>query len=713
MAVETMAELREITDIEAYAEQHLRRARVVDGRQTYVCPVCGNGSGRDGTGIQLVPSGRRYHCFKCDATFDIGDLAREVGGYMDDEAGRRAAFRDAAAWAGVSKVGHGRNAAQKPPHEAAEAPVPPTGRVPGSVGQAAASAAAEGTAWPRETPEEAAARVRAIEEGKRAEADRLARWQAAMVDGCRGMEYMNRRGFSAELVRLYGVGWDEARDRVVIPWEAEGGYYHIDRSLTQNEKHKYDKPKAGEVGPQPVHNPNAFDPENGFSVVFMVEGMFDALAVMACGYQACGLAGTAFEASIEEAARRGFGGTLAVMLDFDKTGRDRGRAAMELADRLGVTAALAPELPDGCKDCAELFEKDPQTLAAYLAGQAQAAQDAAEARYREALRSMRVTDTADTLADVFTMRGATDPVPTGLKTLDAAIGGGLFPGLVVLGAISSLGKTTLTLQIADSIAEGGRTVLFATIEQSARELVCKSVSRTMRAMGNPAHDLATAQEMFDATRRRTWAPSKVAAFEAACSEYGSKVAPRMHYIEGNGPVSVAEIRRVAEAMREHDGRPPVVFVDYLQLLAPANERDTDKQTADKNVTALRQMARDLQTPVVVISSLNRSSYSGVISMDSFKESGGIEYGADLALGLQPEGMAEAAAQDKGTSTKCADREIEKCKLSSERKCEIVVLKNRNGALAGEPVPVTMRAASSVFEEGAWCQLAKAVKKKPL
>ena len=57
--------------------------------------------------------------------------------------------------------------------------------------------------------------------------------------------------------------------------------------------------------------------------------------------------------------------------------------------------------------------------------------------------------------------------------------------------------------------------------------------------------------------------------------------------------------------------------------------------------------------------------------------------------------------------------IEKCKLSSERKCEIVVLKNRNGALAGEPVPVTMRAASSAFEEGAWCQLAKAVKKKPL
>lgn len=708
-----MAELREMADIEAYAEQHLRRARVVDGRQTYICPVCGNGSGCDGTGMQLVPSGGRYHCFKCGGTFDIGDLAREVGGYMDDEAGRRAAFRDAAAWAGVSRVGHGGDAAQKQPHEAARQPVPPTGRVPGPVGRAAASATAEGTARPRETPEEAAARVRAIEEGRQAEADRLARWQAAMVDGCRGMEYMNRRGFSAELVRLYGVGWDEERDRVVIPWEAKGGYYHIDRSLTQEKQNKYDKPKANKVGPQPVHNPHAFDPENGFPVVFMVEGMFDAMAVMACGYQACSLSGVAYKSSIDEAARRGFCGTLVVMLDFDPTGKNGSQKAMEYAAELGINVILAPPLPDEADDCSELFEKDPQALAAYLAGQAQAAQDAAEARYRDALRSMRVTDTADTLADVFTMRGATDPVPTGLKTLDAAIGGGLFPGLVVLGAISSLGKTTLTLQIADSIAESGRTVLFATIEQSARELVCKSVSRTMRAMGNPAHDLATAQEMFDATRRRTWSPSKVAAFEAACSEYAAKVAPRMHYIEGNGPVSVAEIRRVADAMRAHDGTPPVVFVDYLQLLAPVSERDTDKQTADKNVTALRQMARDLQTPVVVISSLNRSSYSGVISMDSFKESGGIEYGADLALGLQPEGMADATAQDKGTSTKCVDKAVDMCKRATERRCEIVVLKNRNGALAGEPVPVTMRAASSVFEEGAWCQLAKTAKKKPL
>lgn len=708
-----MAELRELADVEAYAAQHLQRARVVDGRQTYVCPECGNGSGSDGTGIAMVPEGGRLHCFKCGGTFDISDLARIVGGHPNDEQGRKASFRDAASWVGVSRCAAGCTTAQKPPSAPAESPVPPTGRVCAPEPQRATQGAAGSATRPRETPEEAAEKARAIEEGRRAEAERLAVWQAAMVEGCRGMEYMNRRGFSGELVMLFGVGWDESRDRVVIPWEASGGYYHIDRSLTKDKAHKYDKPKAGDVGPQPVHNPQAFDPENGFPVVFMVEGMFDAMAVTACGYQACGLAGTAFESSIEEAARRGFCGTLAVMLDFDGTGRQRAHDAMELAERLGVDAYLAPELPGGCKDCAELFQVDPQALAGYLAEQVRAAEVAAELRYRDALRSMRVTDTADTVTDVFTMRGATDPVPTGFKTLDAAIGGGLFPGLVVLGAISSLGKTTLTLQIADNIAEAGRTVLFATIEQSARELVSKSLSRTMRAMGNPAHDLATAQEMNDATRRRTWGPSKDAAFNAACSEYAAKVAPRMHFIEGNGPVSVADVRRVAEAMRAHDGTPPVVFVDYLQLLAPVSERDTDKQTADKNVTALRQMARDLQTPVVVISSLNRSSYSGVISMDSFKESGGIEYGADLALGLQPEGMAEAAGSDKAGSTKNADRAVDECKRSTERKCEIVILKNRNGALAGEPVPVTMRAASSVFEEGAWCQLAKASKKKPL
>ena len=55
---------------------------------------------------------------------------------------------------------------------------------------------------------------------------------------------------------------------------------------------------------------------------------------------------------------------------------------------------------------------------------------------------------------------------TGIAGLDKALDGGLHAGLTVLGAVSSMGKTSLMLQMADTLAAAGRNVLFITIEMS-------------------------------------------------------------------------------------------------------------------------------------------------------------------------------------------------------------------------------------------------------
>ena len=65
---------------------------------------------------------------------------------------------------------------------------------------------------------------------------------------------------------------------------------------------------------------------------------------------------------------------------------------------------------------------------------------------------------------------------TGFKTLDKHLDGGIRQGLYVLGAIPSLGKTTLALQIADNIAKEHKVIIFS-LEQSRFELVSKSISR--------------------------------------------------------------------------------------------------------------------------------------------------------------------------------------------------------------------------------------------
>ena len=97
--------------------------------------------------------------------------------------------------------------------------------------------------------------------------------------------------------------------------------------------------------------------------------------------------------------------------------------------------------------------------------------------------------------------------------------------------------------------------------------------------------------------------------------------------------------------------------------------------------------------------MNRSSYSGVISLDAFKESGMIEYSADNLLGLQPHKMAEELADVSESKIKReADRLIKASKAKPERDCELVVLKQRNGALPDEPLPLTFKPMSAYFCE---------------
>ena len=55
----------------------------------------------------------------------------------------------------------------------------------------------------------------------------------------------------------------------------------------------------------------------------------------------------------------------------------------------------------------------------------------------------------------------------------------LYPGFYVLGAVSSLGKTTFIHQMADQIACAGQPVLFFSLEQTRLELTTKSLSRIM------------------------------------------------------------------------------------------------------------------------------------------------------------------------------------------------------------------------------------------
>lgn len=109
-----------------------------------------------------------------------------------------------------------------------------------------------------------------------------------------------------------------------------------------------------------------------------------------------------------------------------------------------------------------------------------------------------------------------------------------------------------------------------------------------------------------------------------------------------------------------------MIVDYLQIVAPYSDRATDKQVVDNCVLELKRMSRDCKIPVIAISSFNRAGYKLEATFEQLKESGAIEYGSDIVIGLQLKGAGE----------KNFDPTAEKKK--NPRQVELVILKNRQG-----------------------------------
>ena len=96
-----------------------------------------------------------------------------------------------------------------------------------------------------------------------------------------------------------------------------------------------------------------------------------------------------------------------------------------------------------------------------------------------------------------------------------------------------------------------------------------------------------------------------------------------------------------------------------------------------NVTELKRISRDLDIPIFVICSFNRDNYTTTVDFTSFKESGAIEYSADVVMGLQLKVMEEIQEMKKPTISQIRNK-INDAKNEIPRKVQLIGLKNRNG-----------------------------------
>ena len=236
---------------------------------------------------------------------------------------------------------------------------------------------------------------------------------------------------------------------------------------------------------------------------------------------------------------------------------------------------------------------------------------------------------------------------TGLHDLDKKINGLNKSDLLLIAARPGMGKTSLALNIALSVAkESAKTVAFFSLEMSREQLA-------MRLLSNESfvdnQKLVTGQ-----LSEEDW--TKIAIASSALSQTDIRV-------DDNPSISVAEMNAKCRRLPNLG----LVLIDYLQLMTSAGTGQTSNNANRVQVVsdisrALKIMAKELNVPVICLSQLSRANESRTDKrpmLSDLRESGAIEQDADEVLFIYRDDYYHPDTPEKNVA-------------------EVIVAKNRHG-----------------------------------
>jgi replicative DNA helicase len=209
-------------------------------------------------------------------------------------------------------------------------------------------------------------------------------------------------------------------------------------------------------------------------------------------------------------------------------------------------------------------------------------------------------------------------IPTGFSDLDDALAGMQQSNLIILAARPGVGKTSLAMNIAQHVAvELKRPVGFFSLEMSREELVDR---------------LLIAQADIDAWKLKTGKLSEDD-FTKLSNAMGI-LAEAPLFIDDTPALSVLEMRTKARRLQVESGL-DFLIVDYLQLARSRNLENRVQEVSEIS-QGMKNLARELKIPVIVVSQLNRAVENRVgkkPQLSDLRESGSIEQDADVVMFL--------------------------------------------------------------------------------
>ena len=660
----------ELQEMYGYLPQYVERiTEKSKGQNMYVCPFCHSGEGKNHSGAFSVyydeaDRKMKWKCFACGkGSGDIFELIKEYEGIADF----RGQVKRVRELFGLADRAERTENGQREPSQ-------------------------NHTKNERSRPQSEAQDEPSEKEQEPDYSSLFAEWHKNIAQ----TDYPQKRGLSAEVIDRYNLGfcpsWKHPKvksenvpytPRLIIPTSSHSYLARDTREDVPEAERGFTKAKVGAV-----HFFNVEALQRAQKPVFIVEGEIDALSVIEVGGEAVGLGSAVMTNKFLSMVRENRPSQpLIICLDNDDAGNSKSAELEAGLEKLGIFFYRG-DITNGYKDANEALIADRRgfTLAVMEA------EDKQEEEFRAEQQRYRRTSTAFYMENF--LNGVnesvnTPTISTGFSKLDVVLEGGLYEGLYSLGAVSSLGKTTLAMQIGDQIAEKGHEVIIFALEMSRNELISKSISRItlQRTLRSDTKDMRlpkTSRGITSGKRYSQYSSLERDLINKSVREYWD-YAYRIYIQEGIGDLGVNDVREAVRRHIEMTDNKPVVIIDYLQILAPANIRATDKQNMDTAIRELKRISRDFKIPVIAISSLSRAYYKSAVTFEGFKESGAIEYGSDVVIGLQLEGAGSNGF------------DYDKAKDKVPREVELVLLKNRQGRV-GQKIGFKYYQAFNYFEE---------------
>ena len=629
--------INEITPRELESAGIITAAR----KSGYVCPACNNGTGDSGTGMNVIPNTNRFKCHKCQKpkeSFSAVDLIMLRYGYNQSE---------------MSKVAEKAKELFN---------------------------VSDNTTFQRENKKVAAPMTaQAIKETPKKDYTEFYQLVQNQLAGFLEETGGKFRGLTYEDLKVVGAGIATSADLksvgenipagakcLILPFDKSRFYM---RSISDNPKIKRGNTGGGK---EKIYNPYDID----FADFYVVEGEIDAISIHKAGFDAVATSGAGeWQKLIDELKRRGVQ-TARIKIMFDNNdmgaGQQNAEKAIQALKAAGYMAAVSVILsPNEKYDANEFLQKDSAGLKRRLS---EISRQAEREFNRIAAQEEKAEYGTVSVSNFFNFDFENEVNcsaryanrKTGFFNIDEMQI--LLPGLYLLGGIPSAGKSTLLWQLLEQLAKNGEKCIYCSYEMSPLEMMSKLVAREVYRRESENYTRIVGKALTAAEIRR----GNFAGHNEFADVYTGFGQSEMDLHLMN--LQDEDIDKLIERLRKicaNTEKTVTICIDYLQFIP--HEKENAKMGVDDIVRKLKVFQRKTNCTLFVISSLNRASYVDELALDSFKESGNLEFTADVVWGLQL-----YFDKDKNESRKKADL-IDKKKKEIPRLIELKCLKNRNGA----------------------------------